>query len=119
MTQRNDQIALRHMLDHAREAVDMAVGKTRDDLESHRMLQLALTRLTEIVGEAATRVSPATRQRWPNIPWPQIIGVRNRLVHGYDAVDLDILWDIVKIDFPHLITELENTLGEMRDQQGH
>jgi uncharacterized protein with HEPN domain len=84
------------MLDHAREAVAMAQGRTRADLNTDRMLELALTRLVTIVGEAATRVQPATRQKMPNVSWSQIVGLRNRLIHGYDAVDLDILWDIVQ-----------------------
>lgn len=58
MTQHNDSIRLHHMLDHSREAVAMIQGKTRLDLDGDRLLELALTRLVEIVGEAAARVSP-------------------------------------------------------------
>ena len=77
-----------------------------------RVTQLALRKLVEVVGEAANRVSPATRQRHPEIPWPQIIGVRNRLVHGYDVVNLAILQDIVRNDLPALIERLASILGE-------
>ena len=75
-------------------------------------MQLALTRLMEIVGEAANRVSEATRQRYPQIPWRPIIGTRNRLAHGYDVVDIDILWDIVRNDLPPLIGQLGAIVGE-------
>jgi uncharacterized protein with HEPN domain len=75
-------------------------------------LELALTRLLEIVGEAANRLSEDTRGKYAQIPWPQIIGLRNRLVHGYDAVDLDILWDIARQDLPPLIAALERIVEE-------
>ena len=71
-----------------------------------------MTRLLEIVGEAAGRVSQATRDQHPQIVWPQIVGLRNRLIHGYDQVDCDILWLIVQTDLPKLIEELEQVLGK-------
>jgi uncharacterized protein with HEPN domain len=89
---------LRHMLDHAREAVSMVQGKTRVDLDTDRKLNLALVRLLEIIGEAAGRISKADRDRYSNIPWAEIVGLRNRLIHGYDEVDLDILWEFVTAD---------------------
>ncbi len=107
MTQRNDKVSLRHMLDYSRKAVAMVEGRTREDLDRDEMLCLALTRAAEIIGEAATRVSQAGQQRHAHIPWAQIVGLRNRLVHGYDAVDLDILWDIVQQDLPPLIAALQ------------
>lgn len=76
------------------------------------MLNLSLVRLLEIVGEAAARLSPETRDGCPSIPWPDIIGLRNRLIHGYDVVDFDILWDIVSGDLPPLIAQLDSILKE-------
>jgi uncharacterized protein with HEPN domain len=104
--------ALRHMLDHAREAVAFACDKTRADLDADRLLNLALMRLLEIIGEAAGRVPEDVRVRHPEIPWPQIVGLRNRLVHGYDSVDLDILWQIVTSDLPPLIASIESIIAE-------
>ena len=75
------------MLDHAQEAITLTRGKARADLDSDRVLNLALVRLLEVVGEAAGRVSEEERARYPEIPWPQIVGLRNRLIHGCDAVD--------------------------------
>lgn len=66
--------------------------RSRPDLDSDRQFGLAMTRLLEILGEAAARVSDTGRQRWPAIPWAKIVGLRNRLIHGYDKVDFDILW---------------------------
>ena len=107
MPQHDDIVRLRHMLEYGREALDLIKGRQRADLESDRTLELALTRLLEVVGEAANRVSEEARKKYPQIPWQQVVGLRHRLVHGYDAVDLDILWDIVEQDLPPLIAALE------------
>jgi uncharacterized protein with HEPN domain len=100
------------MLDHAREAVTLAQGKSRADLHDDRLLELALVRLLEVIGEAASRVPSEDCARYPEIPWPQIVSLRNRLIHGYDAVDLDILWQIIEHDLPPLITALEAILDQ-------
>jgi uncharacterized protein with HEPN domain len=107
MSRHESTVRLRHMLDHAREAVAIAKGKTRGDLHSDRILNLALVRLLEIVGEAASRTPLDERAQHARIPWAQIVGLRNRLIHGYDSVDFDILWQIVNQDLPSLIVALE------------
>lgn len=101
---------LRHMLDHAKEAVAMVEGKSRLDLDRDRQLNLALVRLLEIVGEAAGRIPEEVRDSLPQVPWPQITSLRNRLIHGYDAVDFDVLWRILKDDLPPLIAALEKAV---------
>jgi uncharacterized protein with HEPN domain len=111
MSRHDDRVTIRQMLDAACEAHAMCQGRSRVDLDRERMLDLALTRLMEIVGEAATRVSPEFQAAHPDIPWAQVIGLRNRLIHGYDAIDFDILWPIVTHDLPPLILLLENVLG--------
>jgi uncharacterized protein with HEPN domain len=112
MTQHDDAVRLRDMLEHAREAVVMGQGKTRESIKTDRALELSLTRLVEVVGEAAARVSRSGQDRYPDIPWAEIIGLRNRLVHGYASVDLDILWDIIEFDLAPLIASLERIVGE-------
>ena len=119
MTVRDSSLSLRHMLDHAEEAVSLARGKSRPDLDNDRLLNLSLVRLLEIIGEAANRISFENQQRYPTIPWQQIIGLRNRLIHGYDAVDFDILWQIVTVDLPPLVNVLKEILenNSERDPQ--
>ena len=78
MPSRRDRVRLGHMLDHTREAITLTRGKTRADLDNDRVLNLALVRLLEIVGEAAGRVSKEECALHPEIPWPQITGLRNR-----------------------------------------
>jgi uncharacterized protein with HEPN domain len=104
---KDDLVRLRHMLDSAREAVELIQDKSRADLDTNRVLSLALVRLLEIVGEAANKVTIATRQQIPNIPWSQIVSLRNRLIHGYDTINLDILWKILTADLPPIIDQLE------------
>lgn len=88
----------------------MARGKSRADLDTDRKLNLSLVRLLEIVGEAAGRVPKPEQDRYPAIPWTEIISLRNRLIHGYDQVDFDILWTILTEDLPPLIGALGATL---------
>jgi uncharacterized protein with HEPN domain len=112
MTQHDPQLSLRHMLDHAREAVSMTAGTTRNELERKRQFQLALVRLLEVIGEAANRLPADLRLRHPAVPWQDIIDMRHRLIHGYDSVDLAIVWQVVQLDLPDLIPQLEAILGE-------
>ena len=109
MSRRDDRVSLVDMLIHAREAVDLSDQK---DLANDRVFQLAMQKLVEIVGEAANRVSQKTRHGHPGISWSQIIGTRNRLTHGYDDVNLDILWEIIDSDFPPLIQQLQDIVGD-------
>jgi uncharacterized protein with HEPN domain len=100
------------MLDHALEAAAMGKGKTRADLDKDRQLNLALVRLLEIIGEAATRIPKEQQVRYSDIPWSEIVSLRNRLIHGYDTVDFDILWQIVSQDLPRLVESLRKVLGK-------
>jgi uncharacterized protein with HEPN domain len=107
MSRHDVRISLAPMRDHAKEALAIARGKTRGDLDSNRMLNLSLVKLLEIVGEAANRVSTEERAKYVQIPWPQLITLRHWLIHGYDQVDFDILWEIITVDLPSLVVELE------------
>ncbi len=90
----------------------MAEGFSRPDLDSDRKLELSLTRLVEIVGEAAKRVSTDRRAALRQIPWQEVVGMRNHLTHGYGAVDLNILWTVIQDDLPPLIDQLQTILAD-------
>lgn len=107
MTEHDPNVSLCQMRDHAREAMQLAQGKTREEFLADRTANLAVVRLLEIVGEAANRIPPSDRDRHPQVPWAQVIGLRNRLAHGYDRVDLDIVWQIVTRHLPPLVAELD------------
>ena len=90
-------------------------GRQRHDLDQDLQLTLALTRLVEIVDEAAKNVSASVRERLPQVPWRAIAGTRDRLVHAYFDVDLDQLWQIVSTDLLPLVAALEAALAQPGD----
>ena len=105
--QRDDIACLHHILDAAEKAVSFVKGKARKDLDTDEMLSLSLVRLLEIIGEAANGVSLTFRDRFPHIPWRKMTGLRNRLIHGYFDVNLDIVWDTILEDLPPLLKDLK------------
>ncbi|HEY4612631.1 MAG TPA: HepT-like ribonuclease domain-containing protein [Bacteroidota bacterium] len=116
-TAKTDVIRLRHMLDASRKAILFTKAKSRRDLDVDEQLSLALVRLLEIVGEAATTVTPEGQNRYSTIPWKTVIGTRNRLIHGYYQVNLDVLWQIVSTDLPALVIELQKAIDNEEQQQ--
>lgn len=112
MSRRDDSIPLGHMLAHAREVAALCDGLSNAELAEDRVLGLAVVRLFEIVGEAANRVSDVGQSAHTEIPWAEIVGLRNRIIHGYDSVDFDILWTIITSDLPPLIAQLEAIVGD-------
>jgi len=109
---KDDSIRLQHMLDAAREAESFSQNKTRNSLDTDRKLALALVKCIEIMGEAAAQISNQSREALPQIPWADIIGMRNRLIHAYFDINLDILWKTVVEDLPPLVAELEKIAEE-------
>ena len=91
MLLKDDPTRLRHILEAAEEAILFSEGLNRDDLESNRAIQFAIVRCIEIIGEAAARLSQELRDAHPRIPWRKMIATRNRIVHAYFDLDLDIL----------------------------
>ena len=111
MPQNESIVRVQHMLDYAREAVDLARGRTRADLDSDRLFNLALVRLLEVVGEAASKVATEFRALHPQVAWRGIVNLRNRLIHEYDEVDFNLLWLIVQDNAPALIAQLEAVIA--------
>ncbi len=116
MLPRPDVVRLRHMLEAAQEAAAFARNRTRQDLYGDRMLSFALVHAIEIIGEAASKVSPEGRSACPSLPWASIIGMRNRLIHAYFDVDLDRVWETIADDLPPLIAALEAVLSQETDE---
>lgn len=107
-----DEVRLRHILDAAIEIQQYIQSATREDLNRDRKLVHSLVRLFEIIGEAANQVSEELRDNVPEIPWPVLIGMRNRLIHAYFSINLDVVWSTSTEDVPSLITELKRLLGK-------
>jgi len=106
---------LQDMLSAARKAQLFVKDADRVTLDENEMLALALTRLLEIIGEAARNVSEATKLQIPELPWPVIIGMRHRIAHDYLHVDYDIVWNTIMIDLPELIDVLQSVLPSDED----
>ncbi|OIP28955.1 MAG: hypothetical protein COW04_10945 [Deltaproteobacteria bacterium CG12_big_fil_rev_8_21_14_0_65_43_10] len=108
--QRDDMVYIRHILDAASKALLFTKNHNRKELDANEMLSLSLVRLLEIIGEAANVVSADFREKHSQIPWKKMIGLRNRLIHGYFDVNLDIVWDTVEEDLPPLVADLEKII---------
>jgi uncharacterized protein with HEPN domain len=94
------------MVEAAQTAIAFVEGRGRSDLDQDRMLLFALVRAIEIIGEAATRISPETRAEAAEIPWRLIVAMRNRLTNAYFDVDRDILWNTATSELPDLLAKL-------------
>ncbi len=108
----NDLIRLRHMLDAAKEAQGFTRNRRREDLDRDRQLVWALVKAVEIIGEAAGQLSAEAKAELPAMPWPKIIGMRNRLVHAYFDINPDILWRTVTEGLPPIVAEIERVIPE-------
>jgi uncharacterized protein with HEPN domain len=93
-------------------AIEAYVAGGRDTFMKERLIQDAVIRNFEVIGEAASRLSPTSRDQ-PELPWGKIIAFRNRLIHGYWSVDLLLVWDVVVNELPKLKAEVTRLLAEL------
>src|SRR5258708_36578255 len=98
-----DAVRLRHMQEAVALALKMSDGRSRVDLSDDPMLAMALTRCLEVLGEAASRLSAEARLQFSSIPYAQMVSMRNRLIHAYFDVDLDIVWSTVTEDLTAML----------------
>ena len=108
-----DVVRLRHMQESITLALKMASGRSRQDLTGESMLSMALTRCLEVLGEAASKLSDEVRLQFPGIPCAKMVSMRNRLIHAYFDVDLDIVWTTVSEDLPSLLPIVESALARI------
>ena len=109
----NDSVLLKHMLDSADAILAFTKGKRRSSLDRSRLLASAVMREFEILGEAANKVSQKTKNRFPQVPWVKLIGMRNRLIHAYFDVDHDLVWKTIKHYLPDFKLEIEEIISEL------
>ncbi len=113
MLPEDDRVRLQHMLDAARKARRLAAVRDRQELDDEDSpLPDALVHLISVIGEAASKVSAGTRSELRGISWPDVVRMRNRLIHAYFDINLDILWATVQDSLPSLIRLLESALTE-------
>jgi uncharacterized protein with HEPN domain len=109
MSKRDPLVTLRQMREFAMEAATLAQAHTAKELETDLPFRRHAERVAELIGEAANRLPKELHEAWPGIPWREIIGMRNWLIHGYDGIDPEILWDVLS----RRATQLLPLLDEM------
>ena len=108
MPKKSDAVYIEDMLTYARRAQDRIRDLSRDEFEATVEHQETVAYNIMIVGEAASKLSEETRAKYPTIPWHEIRGMRNQIIHGYADTEQDRLWETVTDDIPVLIAALEN-----------
>lgn len=111
MKKPDDKDRLKHMLDAALDAREFLGEATFEELQSDKKLGNAIVRSLEIIGEAAANVTKTTQSKYPEIEWPVIIGMRNRLIHAYFDINYHIVWQTVKENLPPLLEQLQSILN--------
>lgn len=112
---KNDPDQIGHIVAAAQEAQRFLYGHTRQAYGDNRVLQLAIEKLAQNIGEAASNLTDQFKSKHDHIPWAKMIGMRHRLVHDFTAVDLDVVWDTVQNSLPPLIADLERILDEVEE----
>ena len=107
-----------HIEQALQKVVEYMEGKTLDDLLSDELLQDGIIRRFTVAGEAAGRISAATREAHPEVPWRQVVGLRNVVVHQYDKVDLAALWQIVTEEVPPVLDKIRHLREDLSREEG-
>lgn len=104
---RDDRVFLLHIRDALREVREFTGETSHEGFSKNRMMQNAVMRSFEVVGEAARRVSPEFREAHPEVPWRIMGDFRNKLIHNYFGLDLDVIWKTATEDAPTLLDQIE------------
>jgi uncharacterized protein with HEPN domain len=107
---KDDSVFLNHIVDGAKLIGEYLSGASRDGFVANRMVQDAVIRELEVIGEATKNISEDLRSKYPDIPWNKMSGMRDKLIHGYFGVDLDAVWDTATKDIPELAIRIESVL---------
>lgn len=104
---------LRQMREFAIEARDLAASGSRARLDEDLGYRRHAERIAELIGETVTRLTPGIRDAWPEVPWKQMVGMRNWLIHGYDGIDAEILWNVLECRSGELVTQIDAILDSL------
>jgi uncharacterized protein with HEPN domain len=108
----NDRIRIQHIIDAAQEALSFVRNTDQENFSNNRMMILSVIKEIEIIGEAVSKISDETKSKYYDIPWKDIVGMRNRLIHGYFEADVKLVWNTTKINLPPLVSSLEAILAK-------
>lgn len=117
MAKRLQEDYLNDIIEHAVHAENFIQGVDLEEFRSNLEKNFAVTRALEIIGEAANHLAPQFRSRHPHIPWEDIIGMRNIVVHGYFGVDVDVIWRTTQEDVPVLRQQIQQILDSFVEDE--
>ncbi len=112
MSERSAQLYIQDIVDSIDVIVDYIKGLEYDDLLDDRKTVDATVRNLGIIGEAANQMPQKVKARYPDIPWEKMISMRNKVIHEYSGIDLQILWQTIKKDLPHLKKQVQQIKTE-------
>ncbi|PIN91242.1 hypothetical protein COU57_01430 [Candidatus Pacearchaeota archaeon CG10_big_fil_rev_8_21_14_0_10_32_14] len=110
---KDDSVFLKHILENIDDISEFTKNITKKDFLSNKEKQNAVVRSLEVIGEAAKNISETMKEKYPKVPWKEIIGTRDKIIHHYFGVDLDIVWDIIKINLPDLNKNIKKIITEL------
>ncbi|HCA46117.1 MAG TPA: hypothetical protein DEP45_01810 [Armatimonadetes bacterium] len=114
MPEHDPLVRLLHMRDYAEAALRLSERGNRRLLDEDEMYSFSMIHAVAMIGQTAAQVSREVQQAAPEIPWTDIIGMRHRLIHGYEFVRHDIVWDTVTVDVPDLLPKLFRLIDQMQ-----
>lgn len=117
MKKRSPAVILGDMLDSIVAIKQYTAGLTEDEFRQPGIVQDAIVRRLEIIGEAAYQLGETLRAQFPEVAWPDILGMRNRIVHGYHKLALSIVWNTIQQDLPVLEQQLRDILQRLPPEQ--
>ncbi|MCX7925374.1 MAG: DUF86 domain-containing protein [Fimbriimonadales bacterium] len=117
MRRRDYRLFLQDMLVSARDAQEFIQDMSLEEFLSDRKTQNAVVRAIEIVGEAAKNIPKSVRDKYPDIPWSDVARMRDKVAHGYWGVDYEMVWKVVREEFPSLIPKIEAALRQERGEE--
>lgn len=101
------------ILDYAKSSLEFTANLQYEELLMDKKAIFATIRALEVVGEASNRISDEVKEKYPHLPWIEMRGLRNRIIHNYDDIDYEIIWKVLKNEIPKLIPQIESIIDEI------
>lgn len=109
-TDQKDSLRLQHIVEAAQHLSDFINGVSKEEFSANYEKQRAVINQLEVIGEAASKLTPVFRERYRDVDWPRAIGMRHKMIHDYFDIDIDIVWATALDDIPILKTDVEKIL---------